>query len=169
MPIKLLQHKSWHVYSQENIARVKRDEALAAAEEDEQQQRTMLADSEARIDRMKLLKKRKLKHGDDDIQAEKDLERQLRDKKRTDDDRQHSTASAGASAKGKQRLSESEDRMMTGGHLNFWAHLEATVSHLRPKVGQVRSDASRSAERRKCSAREANRQRIVEICQRIRD
>ncbi|GAA5883093.1 hypothetical protein JCM16303_006085 [Sporobolomyces ruberrimus] len=125
MPIKLLQHKSWHVYSQENVARVKRDEALAAAQEDEQNQRTMLADSEARIDRMKH-KKRKVKDRDDE--GENDLERQLKGKKRNDAEKETSTRDERrVDDKGKGRgVEQNDDKMMSGGHLNFWAHLEGT-------------------------------------------
>ncbi|GAA5948428.1 hypothetical protein JCM3765_001416 [Sporobolomyces pararoseus] len=123
MPIKLLQHKSWHVYSQENIARVKRDEALAAAQQDEQNQRTMLADSEARIDRMKY-KKRKQKDRDDE--GEKELERQLKGKRKEEGDREDGRSRDNEKGKGKARAEEGDGRMMSGGHLNFWAHLEGT-------------------------------------------
>ena len=103
MPIKLLHHKSWHVYSQENIARVKRDEALAAAQQDEQNQRTMLADSEARIDRMKH-KKRKQKDRDDE--GEKELERQLKGKKKEEGDREDGRSRDQDKGKGKARAEE---------------------------------------------------------------
>jgi len=131
MPIKLLQHKSWHVYSQENIARVKRDEALAAAKDDEQSHRTMLADSEARIDRMK---HRKRKNKDRDDEGEKELERQLKGKKKEDEERQDGTESIRDRSrdKGKDKAEVQDEKMMSGGHLNFWAHLEDPVSSPHP-------------------------------------
>ncbi|GAA5959193.1 hypothetical protein JCM21900_001423 [Sporobolomyces salmonicolor] len=131
MPIKLLQHKSWHVYSQENIARVKRDEALAAAQEDAEDQRTLLADSEARLDRMRR-KADKKRRRDRDDEGEKALDRQLKgkDKERErDEDGEEVRVRAEVvkpegSAKGKER-DDSGHSMMTGGHVNFWAELEA--------------------------------------------
>jgi len=55
MPLHLLHHKSYHVYSAENIARVRRDEADAAAHEAAEDARMQAADAEAR---MKLLRER---------------------------------------------------------------------------------------------------------------
>lgn len=105
---------------------MKRDEALAAAEQDSQAQRTLLGDSEARIDRMKASsKKRKKREGDEE--GEKELERQLKGKKRDDQDRESAGGSERREEKGKGREKEKDERMMSGGHLNFWAHLEGTV------------------------------------------
>ncbi|GAA5877909.1 hypothetical protein JCM1840_002944 [Sporobolomyces johnsonii] len=131
MPIKLLQHKSWHVYSQENIARVKRDEALAAAQQDADEQRTLLADSEARLDRMRRKADKKRKRDRDD-EGEKALDRQLKGKgkgRETDEDGEEGRVRAEVvkpegSAKGKER-DDGGHSMMTGGHVNFWAELEA--------------------------------------------
>ncbi|GAA6049684.1 hypothetical protein NBRC10513_005982, partial [Rhodotorula toruloides] len=126
MPIKLLQHKSWHVYSAENIARVKRDEARAAAQEEEDEQRTMLADSEARLDRLRKKadvasgKKRKR---DRDDEGEKELERQLKGKGRADEEEEQVRATILRPEGGKGE--KKEVPMTTNGHLNFWADLEA--------------------------------------------
>ncbi|BGP10789.1 hypothetical protein OF846_004583 [Rhodotorula toruloides] len=126
MPIKLLQHKSWHVYSAENIARVKRDEARAAAQEEEDEQRTMLADSEARLDRLRKKaesasgKKRKR---DRDDEGEKELERQLKGKHRADEEEEQVRATIVRPEGGKG--DKKEVPMTTNGHLNFWADLEA--------------------------------------------
>ncbi|KAL8718823.1 MAG: hypothetical protein Q9225_004086 [Loekoesia sp. 1 TL-2023] len=49
MPLHLLGKKSWNVYNQENIDRVKRDEAAAAAREAAEEQRMQEVDAERRI------------------------------------------------------------------------------------------------------------------------
>ncbi|KAF9136291.1 hypothetical protein BGW39_000007 [Mortierella sp. 14UC] len=47
--MNILQHKSWHVYSQKNQERVRRDEAKAEAEEKQTQERAITADREHRL------------------------------------------------------------------------------------------------------------------------
>ncbi|KAG0290085.1 hypothetical protein BGZ96_006440 [Linnemannia gamsii] len=47
--MNILQHKSWHVYSQKNQDRVKRDEAKAEAEDKQTQERAIAADREHRL------------------------------------------------------------------------------------------------------------------------
>lgn len=49
MPLHLLQHKSYHVYSTTNIERVQRDEAAARAKEEAEEQRMQEADAEHRM------------------------------------------------------------------------------------------------------------------------
>ncbi|RAL01799.1 uncharacterized protein BO80DRAFT_405743 [Aspergillus ibericus CBS 121593] len=49
MPLHLLGKKSWNVYNQENIERVRRDEAQAKAREEEEERRMQEIDAERRI------------------------------------------------------------------------------------------------------------------------
>ncbi|KAJ5288010.1 hypothetical protein N7478_003696 [Penicillium angulare] len=49
MPLHLLGKKSWNVYNQENISRVKRDQAQAKALEEEDERRMQEVDAERRI------------------------------------------------------------------------------------------------------------------------
>lgn len=148
MPLKLLPHKSWHVYNQENVARVKRDEAQAALEQEQQDDRAFRADAEARLDRLrnKQSSKKRKRKDDDDAGAEQALERQLAGKgTRGDDDedqvRLHANAiivrPEGWTASGKKAsdaTAAAAASMTTNGHLNFWAELEAvrTTSFSRP-------------------------------------
>ncbi|WEW54949.1 hypothetical protein PRK78_000376 [Emydomyces testavorans] len=50
MPLHLLGKKSWNVYNRENIARVRRDEALAKVCEEEDERRVQGIDAERRIE-----------------------------------------------------------------------------------------------------------------------
>jgi hypothetical protein len=49
MPLHLLGKKSWNVYNQDNIDRVRRDEATARAREEEEERRMQEVDAERRI------------------------------------------------------------------------------------------------------------------------
>ncbi|TAQ90111.1 hypothetical protein B7494_g1575 [Chlorociboria aeruginascens] len=49
MPLHLLGKKSWNVYNQDNIAKVKRDEAVARAKEEAEEQRMQEIDAERRL------------------------------------------------------------------------------------------------------------------------
>ncbi|GAA6057953.1 hypothetical protein JCM3770_000648 [Rhodotorula araucariae] len=135
MPLKLLQHKSWHVYSAENVARVQRDEARAAAQDAEDDERARLADAEARLDRMRKRVEggsgRKRRRESDD-EGERALARQLkgkgreeeRDEREEDDVRAVIVKPEGRDAKVKGKVKEKDVPMTTNGHLNFWAELE---------------------------------------------
>ncbi|KAI8929814.1 hypothetical protein BC831DRAFT_442178 [Entophlyctis helioformis] len=65
--LNILQHKSWHVYSEKNRQRVRRDEEDAARAEAEKRDRADKADQEARI---QLLRSRARGASADSQQAE---------------------------------------------------------------------------------------------------
>lgn len=130
MPLKLLQHKSWHVYSAENVARVQRDEAAAQVASEESDRRMMLADSEARLDRMRK-KSRKRDRGKDE--AEEEMERQLRGEKRREvGEKEHEEESGTRIIRPDKEKGKGKGANVgigeTNGHLNFWAEMEAGVS-----------------------------------------
>ncbi|GAA6063064.1 hypothetical protein JCM10212_003009 [Sporobolomyces blumeae] len=136
MPLKLLPHKSWHVYNQANVARVKHDEAMAEQAQLGLEHRAMVADSEARVQRMRR-KRSRTDDVDRDRSGEKQLERQLsghpnrRNPDADDDDHDEQRERRPDGAKRTRPASASDDSMMTRGHVNFWAHLEQPGSSSR--------------------------------------
>lgn len=53
MSLHLLPKKSWHVWNEDNLERVRRDEAKAKAESDEKEKRFLAAEAEARLVRLR--------------------------------------------------------------------------------------------------------------------
>ncbi|KAI5474720.1 hypothetical protein MNV49_002545 [Pseudohyphozyma bogoriensis] len=130
--LETLHHKSWHVYSAENVARVKRDEAKARGEEEETDRRLMLAESEARLDRMRK-KSRKERPGEGE--GEKALERQLKGLPAKEDKEEGGSMIVRPEGwtrdKGKQREADVGPHVAgTDGnrHINFWSEFEAGKS-----------------------------------------
>jgi len=124
MVLHLAHHKSYHPYKAENIEKVRRDEERARLEEEEGHQRTLQADSEARLT---FLRKRARKEVD---QGEKALEKQLKGK--SDEIENRATII---------RVPESSvpTSIESNGHINFWADMERGViptksrSHTNPE------------------------------------
>ncbi|BGP57692.1 hypothetical protein JCM8202_005475 [Rhodotorula sphaerocarpa] len=140
MPLKLLPHKSWHVYNQENVARVRRDEARAQQEQEQTEDRAFRADAEARLDRLRNKSAGKKRRRDQQDEGEKELDRQLagegrgRDTGEADDPEggePHAQAiivrPEGWTAEGGPAKPPAVPPMTTNGHLNFWAELEAGI------------------------------------------
>ncbi|KAK4057394.1 hypothetical protein OIO90_001463 [Microbotryomycetes sp. JL221] len=143
MPIKLLHHKSYHVYNEANVARVKRDEAEAEQREAELDRREMLADSEARLDRMRdKLSTNKKKRRDRDDEGERELDRQLNSRRRRpghDEDHDEDQMRRETNNSVIVRPADDGDRSQgpssePQGHINFWAELEGTDGATKPSL-----------------------------------
>ncbi|KAA6414575.1 MAG: hypothetical protein FRX48_01324 [Lasallia pustulata] len=70
MPLHLLGKKSWNVYNTDNIEKVKRDEAAAAAREAAEEQRMQEVDAERRIQILRGLRVEQLPAADNEQHAE---------------------------------------------------------------------------------------------------
>lgn len=122
-----------HDLQAENIARVKRDEAAAQLKEEENDRRITLADSEARLDRMRGNTRKKEKRDKRELEqrGEKQLERQLRgEKPMSEESESRADQESGTRIVRPEDASSSRQRVMsstieTNGHVNFWADLEA--------------------------------------------
>ncbi|KAJ7735829.1 hypothetical protein DFH07DRAFT_927928 [Mycena maculata] len=67
--LNIAHHKSYHPYRRDNIEKVRRDEEEAREKEAKEEGRMMLADSEARIDRLRERAGSKKKRKDDDLEV----------------------------------------------------------------------------------------------------
>ncbi|KAF9122476.1 hypothetical protein BGX30_001993 [Mortierella sp. GBA39] len=99
--MNILQHKSWHVYSQKNQDRVKRDEAKAEAEENQTQERAIAADREHRL--AVLRQRAARRYTNEPVPGEQE----------EDDDTTPPNDTVA--------VTKTESK---GGHVNFWADLE---------------------------------------------
>ncbi|KAJ7495377.1 hypothetical protein FB451DRAFT_365570 [Mycena latifolia] len=99
--LNIAHHKSYHPYRRDNIEKVRRDEEEAREKEAKEEGRMMLADSEARIDRLR-----------ERAGSSKSS------KKRKPDDLEELTAGGNAQA---------AVLPSTGGHINFFEDLEHTA------------------------------------------
>ncbi|KAL9129346.1 MAG: hypothetical protein Q9217_002184 [Psora testacea] len=139
MPLHLLGKKSWNVYNAENIARVKRDEAEAAAREEADEQRMQEADAERRLqilrgkhveppsaasDNVDESRERPSRH--DEIQREKKRRRGRRRIAGEDDTESdiRENGAAGSARKAEVRLLTKKGReaplMDQAGHINLF-------------------------------------------------
>lgn len=53
MSLHILQHKSWHVWNEKNITKVRQDEAKAKLKDDEKEKKFLAAEAEARLVRLR--------------------------------------------------------------------------------------------------------------------
>ena len=56
MPLRILRHKKWHVWNQDNEDRFARDESAFMAKVEEEERNSRMADMEKRIQQMKEMK-----------------------------------------------------------------------------------------------------------------
>ncbi|KAJ8099215.1 hypothetical protein POJ06DRAFT_130982 [Lipomyces tetrasporus] len=142
MPIKLLHHKSYHVYNSANIERVKRDEAAARAKEEQEDELLRHRDREQRIE---ILRRRQRGEAIDNSKENSSEEKR---QEATDTDKAIDRAIAATSAGGRnrarniddelaaaratlklaERRTSSETAFRKGGHINFFEELERAES-----------------------------------------
>ncbi|KAG0213432.1 hypothetical protein BGX28_004488 [Mortierella sp. GBA30] len=109
--MNILQHKSWHVYSQKNRDKVRRDEAKAEEEQRQTQERAIAADREHRL---ALLRQRAQKRQSNIIGDET-----------SDGDQARNSADQGPpSAEDTKALVKLHDSSVKRQHVNFWSELE---------------------------------------------
>ncbi|KAF9565478.1 hypothetical protein EC968_004154 [Mortierella alpina] len=109
--MNILPHKSWHVYSQKNRDKVRRDEAKAEEEQKQIQDRSIAADREHRL---ALLRERAQKRQSNVIGGDVD-----------DLEKEHSQTDRGSPvAQDTMALVRSKDPSIKTQHVNFWADLE---------------------------------------------
>lgn len=148
-PHSILHHKSFHVYNRDNIERVKRDERIAELEAQSSSQRSLAADSEARIallrDRARDEKAKSKKRGVSE--GEKALARQLegKGKEREDEDVRATIIRPDKRPSGDDddeaaRPPRPEDTITSKGHVNFWANQESAA--LVPSTSSSAQNAS---------------------------
>ncbi|KAK9386491.1 hypothetical protein V1515DRAFT_581007 [Lipomyces mesembrius] len=145
MPIKLLHHKSYHVYNGANIERVRRDEAAAHAKEEQEDEMLRQRDREQRIE---ILRRRQRGDTIEIIDGSRANSREDRTQEATDADNAIQTAIVATAASGRKRPRDLNDELAAasnalkgaekrassetifkeGGHINFFEELERAES-----------------------------------------
>ncbi|BEJ14333.1 hypothetical protein CspHIS471_0401000 [Cutaneotrichosporon sp. HIS471] len=137
--LQILQHKSYHPYSEKNKQRVRKDEAKARAEEDQRQQEAIEAASEERLNALRRRAGTPEENltitGESSLLSRHRREKEKRercerkDKERTRLDFDWPEKEARKRAREDDRFISGgqldDDRFVTEGHVNFWADLES--------------------------------------------
>ncbi|KAK9239070.1 hypothetical protein V1525DRAFT_455202 [Lipomyces kononenkoae] len=151
MPIKLLHHKSYHVYNSANIERVRRDEAAARAREQQEDEVLRQRDREQRIE---ILRRRQRGEPVETNEVSRE-ERQDATQEATDADKAIEAAVATTAARGRKRprnlddelaaastalkraekIGSSESVLKEGTHINFFEDLERAELEGRANAG----------------------------------
>lgn len=122
MPLHLAHHKSYHPYNKDNIEKVRRDEEAARLEEESKGERSLLAESESRLE---ALRRQKAKHVTDNESRLRAAEKELDGRKgalKDFDEKQREKIGLEA---GPSRLRANGDTLVDrDGHINFWAGQE---------------------------------------------
>ncbi|KAK9371215.1 hypothetical protein V1509DRAFT_613931 [Lipomyces kononenkoae] len=169
MPIKLLHHKSYHVYNSENIERVRRDEAAARAKEQQEDELLRQRDREQRIE---ILRRRQRgepietnevsrENREDGIQEATDADKAIeaavattaargRKRPRNLDDE---LAAASTALKRAEKMASSESVFKEGTHINFFEELERAES-------EGRATASTSGQNKEPQAQNLRNMRL---------
>ncbi|KAK9376156.1 uncharacterized protein V1513DRAFT_440878 [Lipomyces chichibuensis] len=155
MPIKLLHHKSYHVYNSANIERVRRDEAAAREKEEQEDEILRQRDREQRIE---ILRRRQRGETTEIIDGSPANRREDRMQEATDADKAIQTAIAATAASGRKRPRDLDDELAAasnalkgaekrtssealfkeGGHINFFEELERAESEGRAGANRSR-------------------------------
>ncbi|KAK3805927.1 MAG: hypothetical protein J3Q66DRAFT_407479 [Benniella sp.] len=124
--MNILPHKSWHVYSQQNRERVRKDEAKAAEEEKKEQDRSIAAEREYRLAALR-----------------------QRAQKRLTDSQYGETSEADpiSSEHGPPTAEDTESTAVVRQHVNFWSDLEQQDT--KSKQGNAEYEAEVKAKQEK--------------------
>ncbi|CAM9510148.1 unnamed protein product, partial [Heterosigma akashiwo] len=109
----ILRHKSWHVWNQDNIEKVKKDERLAAEEEEKNKEKQRLVDQEIRLDELKYRATHDRRHDDKAAASTKARGKKKKGNHKDDKRRGPEDELAGGLGAGWEGAS--------GGHVNFFA------------------------------------------------
>ncbi|KAK9364039.1 hypothetical protein V1504DRAFT_384136 [Lipomyces starkeyi] len=170
MPIKLLHHKSYHVYNSANIERVRRDEAAARAKEEQEDEILRQRDREQRIE---ILRRRQRGETIEIVDGSQANSREDRTQEATDADKAIQKAIAATAASGRKRPRDLDDELAAasnalkgadkrassetifkeGSHINFFEELERAES-------EGRADASKSRQKKELQPQNLRNMRL---------
>ncbi|KAK3703067.1 hypothetical protein LTR37_014678 [Vermiconidia calcicola] len=162
MVLHLLGKKSWNVYNNDNVARVRRDEEDAKLREEAEEQRMQEADAEHRIAILrgeeprplsppKGEEARKRRRDDDGLPRKR---RRLRGEDDTDRDIRYAREDAEAGAKARQTLRKGGDDHESAPLIDHAGHLQLVPGPDEKSIRKTEKNAEVEAERAKKRKRE---------------